>query len=124
MAEDRKILDDYAREICAMKSSNSTDPAGKPYRPPGVLPLFRQLEKENHGRVLSDDELRDICVNIIMAGRDTSAPMLVWFFCLLQQHPRVEENILLELKGIINQRLQQTSKDENDPDPKPFTGQR
>ena len=76
MAQDQKIIDDYAREICAMKSSDSTNPTSKPYRPLGVLPLFLRLEKENHGRVLSDDELRDICVNIIMAGRDTSAPAL------------------------------------------------
>lgn len=124
MVEDRKVIDEYAREICAIIKSpqNGSDStgAGKPNRPPGVLPLFLRLEKENHGRVLSDDELRDICVNIIMAGRDTSAPALVWFFWLLQQHPRVEEKILLELKGIINRRSQ-TSKDENDPDPEPFT---
>lgn len=65
--------------------------------------------------------MRDLCVNIVMAARDTSASAFVWFFWLLQQHPRVEENILLELKGIINRRSQQTSKDENDPDPEPFT---
>lgn len=53
------------------------------------------------GRLLSDKMIRDMCINFVLAGRDTSALALSWFFWLLIQHPTVEENILSELHRIL-----------------------
>lgn len=51
--------------------------------------------------LLSDKVIRDMCINFVLAGRDTTAIALSWFFWLLIQHPNVEENILSELRQIV-----------------------
>uniref|UniRef100_A0A0G7ZNU8 Cytochrome P450 CYP86L1 n=1 Tax=Picea glauca TaxID=3330 RepID=A0A0G7ZNU8_PICGL len=119
--KDRSVVYDYIEEICAVKwremqgQNNSAD--GQSCRPPAILPLLLQAEFEMNGCVYSEEELRAACVSIIMAGRDTTATALAWFFWILQQHPRVEQNILMELKGIINQRSQTAKDEKEDPDP-------
>ncbi|KAL9296273.1 hypothetical protein ACSQ67_022169 [Phaseolus vulgaris] len=60
--------------------------------------------KDENGRPYSDKFLRDICVNFILAGMDTSSVALSWFFWLLEQNPEVEENILAEICRIVRQR--------------------
>ncbi|KAG4973653.1 hypothetical protein JHK87_030474 [Glycine soja] len=68
-----------------------------------LLTVFMRLKDEN-GRAYSDKFLRDICVNFILAGRDTSSVALSWFFWLLEQNPQVEENILAEICKVVSQR--------------------
>ncbi|KAK9663825.1 hypothetical protein RND81_14G001000 [Saponaria officinalis] len=68
-----------------------------------LLTVFMRL-KDDSGQPFSDMFLRDICVNFILAGRDTSSVALSWFFWLLDQNPEVEEKILEEISRIIGQR--------------------
>ncbi|EYU18593.1 hypothetical protein MIMGU_mgv1a0268911mg, partial [Erythranthe guttata] len=42
--------------------------------------------------------LRDIVINFILAGRDTTSSALSWFFWLLSSKPLVEQKILKELE--------------------------
>ncbi|XP_011628322.1 cytochrome P450 86B1 [Amborella trichopoda] len=42
--------------------------------------------------------LRDVAVNFLIAGRDTTGAALAWFFWLVSRHPEVEAKILAELK--------------------------
>jgi fatty acid omega-hydroxylase len=46
---------------------------------------------------INPKELRDIVLNFILAGRDTTAQALSWFFVSLSRHPSVEEKIRKEL---------------------------
>lgn len=68
-----------------------------------LLTVFMRLKDEN-GKPFSDKFLRDICVNFILAGRDTSSVALSWFFWLIDQHPEVEEKILAEICRIVSDR--------------------
>ncbi|KAF5200094.1 Cytochrome p450, partial [Thalictrum thalictroides] len=68
-----------------------------------LLTIFMRL-KDEEGKPFSDKFLRDICVNFILAGRDTSSVALSWFFWLLEKHPEVEKRILEEINNIIAQR--------------------
>ncbi|KAJ6365972.1 hypothetical protein OIU77_002523 [Salix suchowensis] len=68
-----------------------------------LLTVFMGLKDEN-GKPFSDRFLRDICVNFILAGRDTSSVAMSWFFWLLDSHPAVEEKILAEICKIIGER--------------------
>lgn len=68
-----------------------------------LLTVFMRL-RDDDGEPFSDKFLRDICVNFILAGRDTSSVALAWFFWLLDRNPAVEEKILAEIRGIINDR--------------------
>ncbi|KAK9676450.1 hypothetical protein RND81_11G078100 [Saponaria officinalis] len=68
-----------------------------------LLTLFMRF-KDDNSRPFSDKFLRDICINFILAGRDTSSVALSWFFWLIDQHPPVEEKIFEEISRIIGQR--------------------
>jgi fatty acid omega-hydroxylase len=57
--------------------------------------------RDEDGRPYTDKFLRDICVNFILAGRDTSSVALAWFFWLLGKNPGVEAKILEEVEGIV-----------------------
>ncbi|WOL07370.1 hypothetical protein Cni_G16110 [Canna indica] len=69
-----------------------------------LLTVFTQLKDED-GKPYSDKFLRDICVNFILAGRDTSSVALAWFFWLLNRHSEVEERILSEIRKIVEERV-------------------
>ncbi|XLR56224.1 hypothetical protein S83_006896 [Arachis hypogaea] len=68
-----------------------------------LLSIFMGLKDEN-GEAYSDKFLRDICVNFILAGRDTSSVALSWFFWLLDQNPEVEEKIVEEICRVVKQK--------------------
>jgi len=68
-----------------------------------LLTVFMRLKDEN-GKPYSDKFLRDICVNFILAGRDTSSVALSWFFWLVDQNHEVEEKILEEICRVVSQR--------------------
>ncbi|KAF9606122.1 hypothetical protein IFM89_023175 [Coptis chinensis] len=60
--------------------------------------------KDDNKNPFSNKFLKDICVNIILAGRDTSAVALTWFFWLLYLNSTVEERIYEEICHIIGER--------------------
>lgn len=47
----------------------------------------------------SDKFLRDTALNLVLAGRDTTASALTWFFWLVSTNPGVETKILEELRA-------------------------
>lgn len=68
-----------------------------------LLSVFMGLKDEN-GEPYSENFLKDICVNFILAGRDTSSVALSWFFWLIDRNPEVEERILAEICRILEKR--------------------
>lgn len=50
---------------------------------------------------MSDKYLRDISLSFIMAGKDTSASTLTWFFYMLCKHNLIQEKVALEVKEAI-----------------------
>lgn len=51
----------------------------------------------------SDVFLRDIVISFVLAGRDTTAAGLSWFFHTLSQSPRVEAKLYDEIKEALSQ---------------------
>ncbi|XP_047072699.1 cytochrome P450 94B3-like [Lolium rigidum] len=47
----------------------------------------------------SDESLRDVVTNFILAGRDTTSSALTWFFWLASTRPDVEAKILREVRA-------------------------
>lgn len=45
-------------------------------------------------------ELRDQCLNVLLAGRDTTACCLTWAFRLLARHPQVLDKLRMEIESI------------------------
>lgn len=46
--------------------------------------------------------LRDIILNFIIAGKDTTATALSWFLYMLCKHPGVQEKVAQEVKDATN----------------------
>lgn len=47
--------------------------------------------------------LRDIILNFIIAGKDTTAATLSWFIYALCKHPHIQEKISKEIKEVTDQ---------------------
>jgi cytochrome P450 len=57
--------------------------------------------KSPKGELYTDKELRDTMLNLIIAGRDTSAQTISWFFYNVLKYPQVEEKLLQEIEEFI-----------------------
>lgn len=89
-----EIMDDFAYEMISerRKDSNSGDYSD-------LLSRFINL-KDADGNNYTDKELRDIILNFIIAGRDTTAQALSWSIYLLCQHPHVVEKFVVEINRV------------------------
>nr|TKS06601.1 hypothetical protein D5086_0000121240 [Populus alba] len=100
-----KDVDDFAEDVIRKRKKELSIQSEDDKKKQGsdLLTVFMGLKDEN-GKPFSDRFLRDICVNFILAGRDTSSVAMSWFFWLLDSHPTVEEKILAEICKIVNER--------------------
>ncbi|KAL0287380.1 UNVERIFIED_CONTAM: cytochrome [Sesamum angustifolium] len=96
-----KQVDDFAQEVIRARKKELS--SGNIERRSDLLTVFMGL-RDDQGKVYSDKFLRDICVNFILAGRDTSSVALSWFFWLLNRNQEVEEKILAEICGVVRER--------------------
>lgn len=68
--------------------------------------LIAASDGEGEGRsTLSDVQLRDECITLILAGHETTANALTWTLYLLSQHPQVESRLLAEIDRVLAGRL-------------------
>lgn len=65
-----------------------------------VLTLLVQARDEN-GQLVSDAELRDGLVTLLLAGHETTATALSWVFYRLLRHPDVLANLRAELDRVV-----------------------
>ncbi|XP_059629415.1 cytochrome P450 704C1-like [Cornus florida] len=56
------------------------------------------MESEKDPENMTDQYLRDITLSFIIAGKDTSANTLTWFFYMLCKHPLVQEKVAQEVR--------------------------
>lgn len=60
--------------------------------------------RDEEGRGMSDEQLRDEVVNLFLGGYDTPALALSWIVYLLARHPEVEESLHGELDDVLDGR--------------------
>jgi len=58
---------------------------------------FMLLNEEGGEEQFTDKNFRDILLNFILAGRDTTAVTLSWFVYMMTMHPHVADKIFQEL---------------------------
>jgi cytochrome P450 len=63
--------------------------------------LLRARDAEGDGTGMSDRQLRDEIVTLLMAGHETTANWLTWTWYLLSQHPEVEARLHEELDRVL-----------------------
>ncbi|PHZ07841.1 cytochrome P450 [Rhizopus microsporus ATCC 52813] len=96
MNEHLAVVDGFAREVTEKRRAQLA--AGEIHT--DLLSRFMDA-RNNKGNPLSNDELRDIVLNFVIAGRDTTAQALSWTFYMLMCHPRVEKKLLEEINEHI-----------------------
>lgn len=60
--------------------------------------------KDEDGSRMSDEQLRDECMTLFLAGHETTALNLSWTWVLLSRHPEVEEALAKELRDVLGDR--------------------
>lgn len=62
------------------------------------LPACRFMAlKDNNGQPLSDDFLRDVIMNFMIAGRDTTANAMSWAAYCVATNPDVEKQVCVRV---------------------------
>ncbi|KAG9130203.1 hypothetical protein Leryth_004230 [Lithospermum erythrorhizon] len=107
-------VDEFAQEVIRTRKKELALETEDIKQRTDLLTVFMR-QKDERELPLPDKFLRDVCVNFILAGRDTSSVALCWFFWLLNKHPDVEEKILAEICNIVNKR-QNVSSEYNEDD--------
>jgi len=87
-----KLLSDYSMETVQLLKEDPTGEKGDSF-----VGMFIQDAAKN-GKVYDDEFLKDMVLNFLIAGRDTTAQALSWILWLLMGHPEVEAKIVKEIK--------------------------
>ncbi|TMW59372.1 hypothetical protein Poli38472_004441 [Pythium oligandrum] len=96
LARNIKIVDDILLDVIQRSLASRVDKTPSPdsdSKTHDIISLFLDHGEEQ----LTAKTLRDIVLVFLVAGRDTSADSLSWFWYLLQKHPHVEQAIRDEL---------------------------
>ncbi|KAL0397808.1 UNVERIFIED_CONTAM: cytochrome [Sesamum calycinum] len=65
-----------------------------------ILSRFLVESKKDPG-TMTDQYLRDIILNFMIAGKDTTANTLSWFIYVLCKNPLIQENVAQEVRRVI-----------------------
>ncbi|KAG8383076.1 hypothetical protein BUALT_Bualt05G0147000 [Buddleja alternifolia] len=71
-----------------------------------ILSRFIELSKDPESN-MTDKSLRDIVLNFVIAGRDTTATTLAWAIYMVMTHEDVAEKLYLELKEFEKDRAEE-----------------
>ncbi len=69
-----------------------------------LLAMLMEAKDEETGESMSDGQLRDEVMTLLLAGHETSANALSWIFALLSRHPEVRKKLLVELQAVLGGR--------------------
>ncbi|MEB3282903.1 MAG: cytochrome P450 [Lyngbya sp.] len=89
--QQRQQIDDL---IYAEIAERRTKPLGE-----DVLSLLISARDEA-GKPLTDEELRDQLITLLLLGHDTTASALAWAFYWIHRYPKVLEQLVEELNGL------------------------
>ncbi|OZJ05176.1 hypothetical protein BZG36_02221 [Bifiguratus adelaidae] len=95
-----KVVDKFANDVIAQRRAHPNKAEFT-----DLLSRFMQASDEN-GVPLNDRQLRDAILNMIIAGRDTTAQALSWSFYVLSNHPKVEAKLLEEIEQYVREDMQ------------------
>ena len=74
-----------------------------------LLSRLIQVQGED-GNIMSDKQLRDEVITMLIAGHETTANALTWTYYLLAQNPRVEKKVFDEVDSVLGGNGEEYSK--------------
>lgn len=72
-----------------------------------ILSRFIELGEEPDSSFSDEKSLRDVVLNFVIAGRDTTATTLSWFIYMAMTHPAVADKLYFELKAYEEERAKE-----------------
>lgn len=69
-----------------------------------LLGMLMEAVDETTGERMTDKQLRDEVITMVLAGHETTANLLSWTFLLLSKHPDVEERVREEAQRVLGDR--------------------
>ncbi|KAI3942344.1 hypothetical protein MKW92_041481 [Papaver armeniacum] len=66
------------------------------------------MASEKDPEKMTDKYLRDIILSFMIAGKDTSANTLSWFFYMICKHPLIQEKVVAEIRDVMDFNEKQT----------------
>ncbi|MFY0563374.1 cytochrome P450 [Archangium lansingense] len=93
-----RVLDRLVFELIGQRREGS-------HRAEDLLSLLMETRDADTGEGMSDAQLRDEVMTLVLAGHETTANALVWTFYLLQQHPEVEARLAHEVFSVLGDRV-------------------
>ncbi|TVU12844.1 hypothetical protein EJB05_46508, partial [Eragrostis curvula] len=91
-----EIIDNFVMQLIQKKREQMKNELDHKVRE-DILSRFI-LASEKDPETINDRYLRDIVLNFLIAGKDTTANTLPWFFYMLCKNPIVQNKIALEIK--------------------------
>jgi cytochrome P450 len=95
-------LDELVYRIIGERRANDQDRGD-------LLSLLLQARDTEDGSGMSDRQLRDEVMTLVLAGHETTALALTWTWCLLAEHPQVEARLHAELDSELQGRAPQVA---------------
>jgi cytochrome P450 len=92
-------LDAIVRRLIATKRRRVADGAGPQEGPRDLLTILMLARDEETGEGMSDAQLRDEVMTLMIAGHETTAIALAWLWVLLDRHPDEQERLRAELRA-------------------------
>uniref|UniRef100_A0A7S4R836 Cytochrome P450 n=1 Tax=Alexandrium monilatum TaxID=311494 RepID=A0A7S4R836_9DINO len=98
LREHLRLLDDYSRTIVRDLLAKSTEGEDG-----SLVGLFvREMSAAEKADPQMETYLRDLVMNFLIAGRDTTAQCLAWTIFELSQHPEVVGRACEEIKAVLS----------------------
>ncbi|KAG0297861.1 Protein kinase alk2 [Linnemannia gamsii] len=97
--KDKETITNFALKIIRNRRIHGYD---KPQK--DLLQICMEIKDAEDGRPLTDEMLKDLVLNFIIAGRDTTAQALAWMFYLLfrsQTDPRIVQKLVQEVDDVL-----------------------
>jgi cytochrome P450 len=91
-----RMFRDLSKTILQVAARRRKDLAA----PTGVLGFLMEARDPRDGQQMSDGQLVNEILTLIIAGHETTANTLNWTWYLLSQHPDVEQRLSFELDGL------------------------
>ncbi len=67
-----------------------------------LISHFMSWARKSEKREMTDTELRDVIINFLVAGRDTTAVALSWFWYEMSQHPNEMAKVKAEIEQLMH----------------------
>ena len=96
----RRTLIEVVDHVIADRRSRKSEGEGD-----DLVTMFMSARDEETGERMSDGQIRDEVITMLVAGHETTALMLSWTWALLDCHPEVADRLRAELATSLGGRL-------------------